>query len=121
MAQTADLETVRDLAHHIAAILTETPAAETVILDIHEISSIADYFVICSGENERQLRAIAETIDEELGQRGSTPLRMEGDASSGWILMDYGDVVVHVFDNAQRSFYKIEDAWAEAPRLLSIQ
>ncbi len=111
----------RTLALQIADIVTETPAANTVLLQITDISSIADYFLICSGENERQLRAIAETINEELASNDIRPTRSEGTPQSGWIVMDFADVIVHIFHSELREFYRMEQLWAEAPRVLSIQ
>ncbi len=116
-----DISTSRSLAIAIADIIAETPAADTRVIDIHDLSSIADVFVICSGENERQLRAIVRTMTEDLAKQNHRPLRLEGDPSSGWILLDYGDVIVHVFDAELRTFYDLEERWAEAPVLLSIQ
>lgn len=111
----------RALAVDIADVIAETPAADTRVIDIHEHSSIADVFVICSGENERQLRAIYRSILDELGDAGHDPIRTEGDTTSGWMLIDYGDVVVHVFDAELRAFYDLEGRWENAPVLLSIQ
>ena len=111
----------RELALRVADVLAETPAANTVVLDIRELSSFADFFVICSGENERQLRAITEKLQEELRKDGVRPQRLEGAPNSGWIVLDYNDVIVHVFDQELRDFYKMERLWAEAPRLLAIQ
>jgi ribosome-associated protein len=111
----------RDLAVSIADVIADTPAADTLVLDIHELSSFADYFVICSGENERQLRAIADTIAEKLAERGTRPGRSEGTPAAGWVVLDYGDVIVHVFDVDQRDFYRLESLWSEAPTLLAIQ
>ncbi|HEY7030909.1 MAG TPA: ribosome silencing factor [Thermomicrobiales bacterium] len=117
----ASAAATRDLAVRIAEIIAESPAADTVVLDIHELSSFADYFVICSGENERQLRAIAETITTKLAEDGVRPHRVEGTPASGWVVMDYGDAIVHVFDADQRDYYRLEALWAEAPTLLVIQ
>jgi len=111
----------RELALRVADVLAETPAANTVVLDIRELSSFADFFVICSGENERQLRAITEKLQEELREDDVRPQRLEGTPNSGWIVLDYNDVIVHVFDQELRDFYKMERLWAEAPRLLAIQ
>ena len=118
---TDDLTTSRELAVAIADVIAETPASDTRVIDIHGLSSIADIFVICSGENERQLRAIYRTLQEDLAKHRYRPLRIEGDPASGWILMDFGDVIVHVFDADLRAFYDLEERWAEAPVLLSIQ
>ena len=116
-----DVTQSRELALQIADIITETPARNTLVIDIHDLSQIADYFVISSGENERQLQAISRTLLEGLAGTGRRPRRVEGEASSGWMLHDYGDVVVHIFDVELRSFYGLEERWAEAPTLLSIQ
>ena len=109
------------LALQIADILTETPARNTVVLDISERSSFADYFVICSGENERQLRAIAAGVRDQLSADGRLPRRVEGESVSGWIVADYADVVVHVFDMDQREFYRLEELWSDAVTVLAIQ
>jgi len=111
----------RAIAVDIADIIAETPAADTRVIDIHELTTIADLFVICSGENERQLRAITRTISDEMMKQDKRPIRVEGDTASGWILMDFGDVIVHIFDEELRKFYDLEERWAEAPVLLSIQ
>jgi ribosome-associated protein len=121
---TVSLETeegVRDFAITIADTLADTPASHTRVLDIRGISTLADYFVITAGENERQLRAISRQLADELVRRGARPARIEGDPASGWILMDYSDVVVHVFDEELRQFYNLEDLWQEAPVVLEIQ
>ena len=111
----------KSLALHIADILTETPAADTIVMDISKRSSFADFFVICSGENERQIRAIASSVRDELSAEDRLPRRMEGEASSGWMVVDYGDVVVHVFNVGQRDFYRLEDLWSDAKTVLAIQ
>ena len=116
-----ELAASRELAVTIADVIAETPASDTRVIDIHNLSSIADLFVICSGENERQLRAIYRTLTEDLAKHDYRPERVEGDAASGWILMDFGDVIVHVFHEQLRSFYNLEERWAEAPVLLAIQ
>jgi len=109
------------MALSVAEILADTPASDTLVLDIQALTTIADYFVICSGENERQLRAISSRLTETLASRNVRPRRAEGTPESGWILLDYGDVIVHVFDVDQRAFYRLESIWSEAPPLLSMQ
>ena len=111
----------RELALRIAEVISDTPAANTLVLDLQAISPMADYFVICSGDNERQLRAITRDVQEKLAAAGVRPERSEGTALGGWILLDYGEVIVHVFDVDQRAFYRLEELWSEAPTLLSIQ
>ena len=111
----------RDRALLLADIISDTPARDTVVLDIHDLSPFADYFVITAGENERQLRAIYRTLIERMGEAGIRPHRTEGNATGGWILLDFGEVLVHIFSVDQRDFYRLEDLWAEAPTLLAIQ
>lgn len=105
----------------LADIISDTPARDTVVLDIHELSPFADYFVITAGENERQLRAINRTVVERMAEAGIRPQRSEGTAAGGWILLDFGEVLVHIFSEDQREFYRLEELWAEAPTLLTIQ
>ena len=111
----------RALALSIADTLTDTPAADTIVLDISGRSSFADFFVLCSGENERQLRAIASSVRERLSAGDRYPRRTEGEPASGWIVLDYGDVIVHIFDADQRDFYRVEELWADAVTILAIQ
>ena len=111
----------RSLALAIADILSDTPAADTLVLDISAVSSFADFFVICSGENERQVRGIAGAVRDRMAETGLLPRRTEGEAESGWILIDYSHVIVHVFEVSQRAFYQLESLWDQAPTILSIQ
>jgi ribosome-associated protein len=111
----------RELALKIAEILADTPAAETLVLDIQALSPFADFFVICSGDNERQLRAISRDVAETLAGDGIRPERVEGTPMSGWMLLDYGATIVHIFDVDQRAFYRIEELWSEAPTLVAMQ
>lgn len=114
-------EDIRDFAITIADILADTPASRTRVLDLRGISSLADFFVITSGDNERQLRAISRELTDELSTRNVRPTRVEGDSESGWILVDFSDVVVHVFDSELRQFYNLEELWQEAAVLIEIQ
>lgn len=121
MPARGDVSEDRLLALAVADILSETPAADTLVLDISEVSSFADFFVICSGENERQVRGIASAVRDQMGEAGVEPRRMEGEAESGWIVIDYSHVVVHVFNAEQRAYYQLESLWDQAPTILSIQ
>jgi ribosome-associated protein len=111
----------RERALLLADIISDTPANNTVVLDIHELSPFADYFVITAGANERQLRAITRIVAERMAEAGVRPQRTEGTAVGGWIVLDFADVLVHIFSDDQREFYRLEDLWAEAPTLLAIQ
>jgi len=95
----------------------EKKAKELVILNVKEISAFTDYFLIMSGTSDRQVRAIADAIQENLKLAGIFPLGIEGEAAGQWILMDYDDVVIHIFLDTIRSFYDLERLWTEAPRM----
>ncbi len=86
------------------------------MLDLSGISSYCDAFVICHGTNRRQVRAIAEGVAEDMRALGRRPAGMEGVDASRWILLDFGDVIVHVFDEPMRGFYDLESLWVDAPR-----
>ena len=91
------------------------------MLDIQGLSSFADYFVICSGESDRQIRAILDALDEALSREVKTRLRQEGDVDSGWVLLDGGDVIIHIFAPVQRDFYQLDRLWGKAIPVLRIQ
>jgi ribosome-associated protein len=91
-------------------------AADLVLLDVREHTSIADYFVIVSGRSDTQVRAIAEHVEEVCRKAGYRPLAVEGLRHGQWVLLDFGDVVVHVFYAPVREFYDLERLWAQAPR-----
>ncbi|MBN1402516.1 MAG: ribosome silencing factor [Anaerolineae bacterium] len=91
---------------------------DVLLLDISDVTLIADYFVIASAESERQMRAISEEIAKELKEQGIVPLSTEGTSASGWILLDYGSIVVHLFSESQRDHYRLEDLWSNARTVL---
>jgi ribosome-associated protein len=95
----------------------EMKAKDLVILNVKEISAFADYFIICSGTSDRQVRAIAAAIQENLKTADILPLGVEGEAAGQWVLMDYDDVVIHIFLEPVRTFYDLERLWSEAPRM----
>ncbi len=92
-------------------------AINSVVLDLREIASFTDYFVITSGTNERQVQAISDEIVETLKKAGTAAARVEGYKTAEWILLDYGDFVVHVFDEKARAFYDLERLWRESKRV----
>jgi len=92
-------------------------ALNLVLLDVSRFSSFADYFIICSGKSGRQVQGIAENIETELKTMGIKPLGTEGKREGHWVLMDYGDVIIHVFYEPVRCFYDLESLWSEAPRV----
>lgn len=87
------------------------------ILDLSATSGLTDYFVICSGMSDRQVQTIADNVESELKKKGSRPLASEGTAEGRWVVMDFGDVVVHVFLDAIRDYYDLESLWSSAPRV----
>jgi ribosome-associated protein len=92
-------------------------ATDVVVLDLRKIPSFTDYFVICTAQNQRQLRAVADAIDLALREHGLRPAHVEGDERSEWILLDYFDAVIHVFTAEQRRFYALEKLWGSADRV----
>ena len=100
---------------------SEKQAIDIVMLDMREGCTFADYFVICSGDTSRQIKAIGEEIDGVLGREGVAPRRREGTVDSGWVLMDFGDVIVHIFASAEREYYQLERLWSKATPLITIQ
>lgn len=92
-------------------------AADIVLLEIKGVVSYADYFLICSGRSDRQVQAIAQSIETELKKQGHRALGIEGMSQGRWVLMDYGDVIVHLFQDSVRTFYDLEGLWIEAPRV----
>ena len=92
-----------------------------MILDIRGLTIIADYFVICSAGSERQIGAIVDALLETLDKEGVSPLHSEGIGESGWVLMDYSDVIIHIFTEAQRAYYRLEKLWSSALPVLRIQ
>jgi ribosome-associated protein len=111
-----------ELAHLIVDMLEERLAADIVLLDLRELTPLADYFVICTVESERQGKTLQEYVSVELKNTHNVrPLSTEGEPASGWVLLDYNSVVVHIFSPEARSFYKLEEAWKKAPVVLKIQ
>jgi ribosome-associated protein len=92
-------------------------AVHVVALDVRELTSIADFFVICSGRSTRQVNAIADHVERELRKQKIKPLSVEGAAEGQWVLIDYGYVIIHVFYESARQFYDLEGLWSDAPRL----
>jgi len=96
-------------------------ADDILLLDIRDVTSMADYFVICSASTDRQVKAVVEGIEEELKQDGVRAVQVEGEQGSGWVLVDFGDVVCHVFKPTERDYYRLEDLWQGAKTLVRMQ
>jgi ribosome-associated protein len=110
-----------ELARRIVEIASDHKAEDIVMLDISRVSIIADYFVICTGTSARHIRAVAREIDQQLGRAGVNPINIEGMEDATWVLMDYGAVIVHIFDDQTRNLYRLEQLWAGAQPVLVVQ
>jgi ribosome-associated protein len=120
-AQPTDAVSPLDVARVAVEAAEDKKAADIVLLDVAGLTSIADYFVICSGGSERQLAAIAEAIAERVADLGVKPYAREGSALSHWVLVDLGSVIVHVFAPPERDFYQLERLWSEAKTVIRVQ
>ena len=105
------------IAYHA---LDEKKAVDITIIDIRDVSVLADYFLIASGTNKNQVQALVDNVDEKLSKAGYPAKQVEGYQSANWILLDYGDVIVHVFDSENRLFYDLERIWRDG-KTLSIE
>ncbi|MEX2143222.1 MAG: ribosome silencing factor [Anaerolineales bacterium] len=111
-----------ELAHSITDALEDKKGEDILLLDLHDLPPLTDYFVICSGTSDRTIGALMDAVVEETRTRYDLkPRHQEGRPEEGWLLADYGSVVVHVFSNAQRDYYRLEDLWSEARVLLHMQ
>jgi len=110
--------TSEELARLCTVYATDKQAQEVVALDLRGISSFADFFVICTGASEPQLKAIAGEITDRLqAEHGMKPAAVDGHPFSQWIVLDYGSVVIHIFHEVKRELYSLEDLWGDAPQL----
>lgn len=105
------------LAKKIASIAGDRKAIDVKVLDLRKLSSFADFFVVCSGNSDRQVQAISGTVRDTLKTKGVFPLSEEGVNNGRWALIDYGDIVVHIFQPEERENYQLEKFWCDAPRV----
>lgn len=108
-----NLAQAKEMAKLANAALEDKKALDIRILNISEVSVLADYFIIASGSNKNQVQAMADNVQEELHKAGFAPRQVEGYNSANWILMDYGDIIIHVFDEENRLFYDLERIWRD--------
>lgn len=101
------------LAYHA---LEDKKASDISVIDIEHVSVVADYFIIASGDNRNQVQAMADNVEETLGRAGYIPKDMEGYRNANWILLDFGDLVVHIFDRENRVFYDLERIWRDGKK-----
>jgi ribosome-associated protein len=105
--------TSKEMAKLAYGALDEKKAIDIKIINIEEVSVLADYFIIASGSNRNQVQALADNVEEVLGKAGYEVKQTEGYRSANWVLMDYGDIIVHVFDSENRLFYDLERIWRD--------
>ena len=107
------MDQANKMAKLAVGALEDKKGEDIKIIDIHEISTLADYFLIASGTNTSQVQAMTDNVEEVLGRAGYECRQIEGYQSAGWILMDYGDIIVHVFNREDRLFYDLERIWRD--------
>ena len=101
----------------LARAALEKKAGDLIVMEVREVTSIADYFILCSGRSDRQVQSIAQGIEENLRRAGVSPLSIEGASRGHWVLMDFSDVIVHIFYEPVREFYDLDGLWGHAPRV----
>ena len=111
----------RDLAQEIGGILEDMKGENILMMDVAKVAMFTSYFVICSGTSDRMLGALASDVIEKIHERHDIKTKPLGDPGSGWVIVDYGSVVVHCFSPQMREFYKLEELWHEGKVLLRIQ
>jgi ribosome-associated protein len=107
----------RDVAIAAARAAADKQASDIVVLDVSKIIVITDHFVICSAGTQRQVRSVIDAVEARLRDLGVKPMRREGEAEAGWWLLDYVDVVVHVFGEEERAYYDLERLWSDGPQV----
>jgi len=108
----------KEAAKIVINAMEEKKAEDIRIIAIDEVSSIADYFIIANGNNISQVHAIADFVEEKLGKSGMLPKQIEGYQNANWVLMDYGDVIIHIFDKENRLFYNLERIWKDGKQIM---
>lgn len=103
----------KEMARIACKALDDKKAKDIKVIDIHEVSVIADYFVIASASNQNQVQAMVDNADEMLDRAGYEAKQIEGTRNSSWVLMDYGDMIIHIFDEENRLFYDLERIWRD--------
>ena len=107
--------TALDMAKRVARLLDEKKAQDVRVMHIGTLTTIGDYFVVATGTSTTQVKALADEIDKKMSEDKIEPKRIEGYSSSNWILMDYRDIIVHIFLSETREFYALERLWSDAP------
>jgi ribosome-associated protein len=105
----------------LISLLEDKKAEKILLLDIHDVTPITDFFIICNGTSDRMLQALASEVREFCKKEYDRPIKIEGDSLAGWMIADLGDVVVHFFSPDQRGYYRLEQLWEKGKRLVSLQ
>jgi len=108
---------VKEMATLVIQALEDKKAEDICVIDISEVSVLADYFIIAGGNNTSQIQALSDAVDEKLGKAGYPLKQIEGYQSANWILLDFGDIIVHVFDRENRLFYDLERIWRDGKKI----
>ena len=109
------------MARKAVEVASDKQAMDIVLLDTRGVCSFADYFVICSGDSERQIKTIYEEIEHILKKEGILPHHREGTVDSGWLLLDFGDVIIHIFASFEREYYQLDKLWSQASTVVRVQ
>lgn len=109
------------MARRLVDVASDKKATDVLVLNVRELTSIADYFLICSGQSERQVQAVAEALLQAGEGEGRRPIGIEGLSAARWVLVDFGDVIAHVFTPDEREYYKLERLWGDAPVVVHVQ
>lgn len=112
---------ISEIAHQLVTTLEERKAEDIVLLDIHEVASFADFFIICSGTSNRMLNALADAVEEDARHATKRPVRVEGSADYGWMVVDCGDIIIHLLSPSQREYYRLEELWERGKVLVRVQ
>lgn len=111
------MDNSRTMAKIVCQALNEKKAEELRVIDIKEISPVADYFIIATGSNTNQIQAMVDAVDEEMEKMGHSTRQIEGNRNSTWVLMDYNDIIVHIFSKEDRLFYDLEKIWTDGKKI----
>ena len=104
-----------ELAHAIVDVMSSKKATNIIMLDMHNVTYLADYYILCDGSSTRQIDAVTHGLLDNLKKAGSLRATIEGNSESGWVLVDFGSVIAHVFSPDKRAYFQLEDLWKEAP------
>jgi len=112
------LLTPRLLVRQIAKVLSDHKGIDIVVLDFTKLMTFTDFFVICTGTSDRHVQSLADAVDKELSKKNFSPISVEGYHLGRWILLDYGDVIIHIFHKTEREYYRLEHLWHDVPRVI---